>query len=47
VAQYEYLGSIADYLARYIPDLLSYGYQDAPLERDAAEAERFAEEDGG
>ena len=39
VAQYEQRGSIASYLAEYIPDLLRYGYHDAPLERDAREAE--------
>jgi hypothetical protein len=40
VAQYEQRGSIAKYLAEYIPDLLRHGYRDAPLERDAVEAER-------
>ena len=42
VAQYEQRGSIAKYLAEYLPDLLKYGYRDAPLERDAADAERLA-----
>jgi hypothetical protein len=42
VAQYEQRGSIAAYLAEYLPDLLRYGYRDAPLERDAREAERVA-----
>jgi hypothetical protein len=39
VAQYEGHGSIAAYLTVYIPELLRFGYEDAPLERDAREAE--------
>lgn len=39
VAQYEGHGSIAAYLAVYIPELLRFGYDEAPMERDAREAE--------
>ena len=39
VAQYEEAGSIADYLAVYIPELLQYGYDAAPFEVDARRAE--------
>lgn len=39
VAQYEGHGSIAAYLRVYIPELLTFGYEEAPLERDAREAE--------
>jgi hypothetical protein len=46
VAQYESFGSIEAFLAVYLPELLKYGYDDAPLERDAAEAVRRIEEAG-
>jgi len=39
VAQYEKAGGIARYLAVYIPELLRYGYDAAPLELDARRAE--------
>jgi hypothetical protein len=39
VAQYEAHGSIRAYLSAYIQDLLQFGYEDAPMERDAREAE--------
>jgi hypothetical protein len=39
VAQYEERGSIRAYLAVYIPELLKFGYEAAPMERDAREAE--------
>jgi hypothetical protein len=39
VAQYERYPSIAAYLAVYIPELLQHGYEQAPFERDAREAE--------
>ena len=39
VAQYEHYPSIEAYLAVYIPELLQYGYEQAPFERDAREAE--------
>jgi hypothetical protein len=35
VAQYEQHPSIESYLSIYIPDLIRYGYVDAPLELDA------------
>jgi len=40
VAQYERYGSIPSYLSVYIPELVEYGYSDAPFEIDA---ERMAE----
>jgi hypothetical protein len=39
VAQYEEAGGIAAYLAVYIPELLRYGYDAAPLEVDARRSE--------
>ena len=39
VAQYEEAGGVAAYLARYIPELLQYGYDAAPFEVDARRAE--------
>jgi hypothetical protein len=39
VAQYEEYPSIAAYLERYIPELLEFGYRDAPLEADARRME--------
>jgi hypothetical protein len=39
VAQYEERGSIRAYLAVYIPELLQFGYENAPMERDARKAE--------
>jgi hypothetical protein len=39
VAQYEAHGSIEAYLSVYIPELLEFGYEDAPMERDARAAE--------
>ena len=39
VAQYEQAGGIAPYLAVYVPELLRYGYDAAPLEVDARRAE--------
>jgi hypothetical protein len=39
VAQYEQAGSVAAYLAVYIPELLRHGYDAAPLEEDARRAE--------
>ena len=35
VAQYEELGGIRAFLAEHIGDLLQYGYEDSPFERDA------------
>ena len=40
VAQYEDHGSIAAYLKRYLPELLEYGYDAAPFEVDARNAEQ-------
>jgi hypothetical protein len=39
VAQYEEYPSIAAYLERYIPELLEFGYKQAPLEVDARRME--------
>lgn len=42
VHQYERLGSIAGFLAEYLPQIVEYGYDDAPLEVEAKEeAERL------
>jgi len=38
VYQYEQHGSIRSYLEAYIPDLLTYGYANSPLEIDACQA---------
>jgi hypothetical protein len=38
VAQYEEQGCIAAYLSVYIPQLLTYGYENAPLELDAIQS---------
>jgi hypothetical protein len=40
VAQYEAYPTIAAYLARYIPELLEFGYERAPFEVDARRAEQ-------
>jgi transglutaminase-like putative cysteine protease len=40
VAQYERHRSVREYLGVYIPELLALGYDRAPLEQDAREAER-------
>lgn len=39
VHQYEEAGSLQVFLARYIPEVLKFGYFDAPLEKDAREYE--------
>ena len=39
VHQYEEAGSLQAFLARYIPEVLEFGYFDAPLEKDAREHE--------
>jgi hypothetical protein len=39
VAQYEEYPSIAGYLARYVPELLEFGYEHAPFEVDARRME--------
>jgi len=38
VAQYEQHPSIAAYLSVYIPELIQFGYANAPMERDAQRA---------
>jgi hypothetical protein len=35
VYQYERAGSIAAFLAKYVPDVIEFGYRDAPDEVDA------------
>lgn len=40
VQQYEAAGSIAAFLSEYLSQLLSFGYDDAPLEIDARSHER-------
>jgi len=40
VYQYERAGSIEAFLARYVPEVLEFGYLDAPLEKDAREYEK-------
>ena len=42
VAQYEEAGSIAAFLPTYLHQIVTVGYENAPLERDAREYERFA-----
>jgi hypothetical protein len=42
VAQYEERGSIRAYLSVYIPELLRFGYENAPMELDAREAEAWS-----
>lgn len=39
VHQYEILGGIPWFMSIYLPQVLSYGYESAPLERDAQAAE--------
>jgi hypothetical protein len=41
VYQYEQAGSIAEFLAVYLRQMLEYGYRDAPLEVDARAHERM------
>ena len=41
VHQYETLGSVRGFLERYIPEVLEFGYDDAPMEVDARAHERF------
>lgn len=38
VYQYQELGSINNFLATYLPQIVAYGYWDAPLETDARRA---------
>jgi hypothetical protein len=42
VAQYEERGSIRAYLSVYIPELLRFGYENAPMELDARKAEAWS-----
>jgi hypothetical protein len=41
VHQYESLGSVRGFLEKYIPEVLQFGYYDAPMEVDARAHERF------
>jgi hypothetical protein len=38
VSQYEGFGSISAYLEKYVPELVEYGPENAPMELDASAA---------